>query len=108
MREDIPEWLGKPPRRGTDAWEAWLAKWRAYARAELKDTAADDPEFDFGLLTMEERWQCLGTPTEIKSNLLVPSAFVKTDCAHTVSVSAGPRLIVTVAIDKPLHEIIGP
>ena len=58
--------------------------------------------------TMEERWQCLGTPTEIKSNLLVPSAFVKTDCAHTVSVSSGPRLIVTVAIDKPLHEIIGP
>ena len=57
MREDIPEWLGKPPRRGTDAWEAWLAKWRAYARAELKDAAADDPEFDFGLLTMEERWQ---------------------------------------------------
>jgi hypothetical protein len=34
-----------------------LAKWRAYARAELKDAAADDPEFDFGLLTMEERWQ---------------------------------------------------
>jgi len=57
MREDIPEWLGKPPRRGTEAWDAWLAKWRAYARAELKDAAADDPEFDFGLLTMEERWQ---------------------------------------------------
>ena len=68
MREDLPEWLGKPPRRGTDEWEAWLAKWRAYARAELKDTAADDPEFDFGLLTMDERWQ-VGLAAEIRKHI---------------------------------------
>ena len=53
MRDDIPEWLGKPPLRGTDEWTAWLEKWRNYARAELRDSAADDPDFDFGLLTTE-------------------------------------------------------
>ncbi|MEI7651137.1 MAG: hypothetical protein WCJ96_03925 [Verrucomicrobiota bacterium] len=57
MREDLPDWLGKPPLRGTDEWEAWLAKWRKYARTELRDAAADDPDFDFGLLTAEERWR---------------------------------------------------
>ena len=57
MREDIPEWLGKPPLRGTDQWDAWLDKWRQYARTELRDDAADDPEFDFGLLSQEERWR---------------------------------------------------
>jgi len=57
MREDIPEWLGKPPRRGTEAWESWLEKWRAYARTELRDSAADDPDLDFGLLSMDERWR---------------------------------------------------
>ena len=57
MREDIPEWLGKPPLRGTDQWEAWLAKWRRYAKLELKDAAADDPDYDFGLRTPEERWR---------------------------------------------------
>jgi hypothetical protein len=57
MREDIPEWLGKPPVRGSIEWEAWLEKWRDYARRELKDSAADDPDFDFGLLSVEERWR---------------------------------------------------
>ena len=57
MREDIPEWLGKPPLRGPDQWEAWLTKWRRYAKVELRDAAADDPEYDFGLLTPEERWR---------------------------------------------------
>ena len=57
MREDLPEWLGKPPLRGTDEWKVWLAKWRRYAKAELRDTAADDPDYDYGLLTVEERWQ---------------------------------------------------
>ena len=57
MREDIPEWLGKPPLRGTDQWEVWLTKWRRYAKVELRDAAADDPEYDFGLLTPEERWR---------------------------------------------------
>lgn len=57
MRDDIPDWLGKPPVRGTEAWEGWLAQWRKYARHELKDEAADNPELDFGLLSVEERWQ---------------------------------------------------
>ncbi|MFZ9605519.1 MAG: hypothetical protein ACO3A9_07545, partial [Opitutales bacterium] len=57
MREDIPDWLGKPPLRGTDQWEVWLTKWRRYAKVELRDAAADDPEYDFGLLTPEERWR---------------------------------------------------
>ena len=57
MREDIPEWLGKPPRRGTAEWERWLAQWRRYAKEALRDEAADDPDYDFGLLTPEERWR---------------------------------------------------
>ena len=57
MREDLPDWLGKPPLRGTDEWKVWLAKWRRYAKAELRDSAADDPDYDYGLLTVEERWQ---------------------------------------------------
>ena len=47
------------PLRGTDEWTAWLEKWRNYARAELRDSAADDPDFDFGLLTTEERWRVI-------------------------------------------------
>jgi hypothetical protein len=54
-----------------------------------------------------ERWNYLGEPTNQCANLLTPSAFVKTDCAHAVILSAQPRLIVTVAIDKDLSEIIG-
>jgi hypothetical protein len=57
MREDLPDWLGKPPLRGTEQWDTWLSKWRQYARTELRDTAADDPDFDFGLLTVDERWR---------------------------------------------------
>ncbi len=57
MREDLPEWLGKPPLRGSDQWNVWLQKWREYARLVLKDSAADDPDLDFGLLSVEERWQ---------------------------------------------------
>ena len=49
--------LGKPPRRGTEAWEAWLSKWRQYAKRALRDAAADDPDYDYGLLTTEERWR---------------------------------------------------
>jgi len=51
------------------------------------------------------RWDYLGTPTIQTSNLLTPSAFVKTDCAHAVILSSVPRLIVTVALDKTLSEI---
>ena len=57
MREDIPEWLGKPPIRGSEKWASWLAQWRQYAKTQLKDAAADDPDYDFGLLSPEERWR---------------------------------------------------
>jgi hypothetical protein len=68
VREDIPEWLGKPPLRGTEKWDAWLAKWRQYARVELRDTAADDPDFDFGLLTVDERWR-VALQIEVRSHI---------------------------------------
>ena len=55
----------------------------------------------------DERWDYLGTPNTTKSNLLIPSAFVQTDCAHAVILSPEPRLIVTVALDKTIEEIIG-
>ena len=55
--------------------------------------------------TMKERWNYLGEPTMIASNILTPSAFVKTDCVHTVTCSAGPRLIVTVALNKSIEEL---
>ena len=56
--------------------------------------------------SMEQRWETLGTPDATKKNLLLPSAFVRTDCAHTVTVSPGPRLIITVALEKSIEEII--
>jgi hypothetical protein len=55
--------------------------------------------------TPDERWQFLGEPDARVTNLLTPSAFVKTECAHTIYTSPGPRLIVTVALDKTLEEI---
>lgn len=55
--------------------------------------------------SVEERWEFMGEPTLRKSGLLTSSAFVRTDCAHTASISGGPRLIVTVAIDKPIQEL---
>ena len=56
--------------------------------------------------TPNERWEFLGQPSEEVTNLLTPSAFVRTDCAHTIYTSGQPRLIVTVALDKTLEEIL--
>lgn len=56
--------------------------------------------------TVEERWNYLGEPTSIKSNLLVSGSFVNTFSAHALEISAGPRLIVSVAIDQYLEDII--
>jgi hypothetical protein len=56
--------------------------------------------------SMPERWEYLGKPTCVANNYLLPSAFVKTDCAHTVTCSPGPRLILAVAIDKTIQELI--
>ena len=52
-----------------------------------------------------DRWNYLGDPTVQVANLLTPSAFVRTDCAHGLILSPVPRLIVTVALDKSLSEI---
>ena len=56
----------------------------------------------------QSRWTWLGEPNISEGSILTPSAFVRTNCAHTVTVSPGPRIVVTVALDKELHEIIGP
>lgn len=55
--------------------------------------------------TPAERWSWLGEPTVAASPLLTTSALVKTDCVHALVISPGPRLIVTVAIDRDLEEI---
>lgn len=54
----------------------------------------------------QERWDYLGTPSLIAGNVYTPSAFIKTDCAHTVSCTPGPRLIVVVSLDKSIEEIL--
>lgn len=56
--------------------------------------------------TKEDKFKFLGKPTLIVKNALTPSAFVKTDCVHNVSLSPGPRLIVTVCFDKTIEEIL--
>jgi hypothetical protein len=55
--------------------------------------------------SMPERWDYLGEPTCVANNYLLPSAFVKTDCAHTVTCSPGPRLILAVSLNKTVEEI---
>ena len=56
--------------------------------------------------TKEDRLKLAGTPTCIAGNILTPSAFVKTDCVHTVNCSPVPRIIVTVPVDKSIEEIL--
>jgi len=56
--------------------------------------------------TKEERLQFVGQTNLVVENVLTPSAFIKTDCAHTVNVSPGPRLILSVALDKSIEEIL--
>jgi hypothetical protein len=56
--------------------------------------------------TKSERLAFLGAPTHCERNLLTPSAFVRTDCAHTANLSPGPRLIVTVSFNKTIDEIL--
>jgi hypothetical protein len=56
--------------------------------------------------TKEDRLKFVGSPEFEIKNLLEPSAFIKVDCAHTVNVSPGPRIIVTVALDKTIEELL--
>ena len=52
------------------------------------------------------RYAFLGAPDHVARNVYTPSAFVRTDCAHTVHFIPGPRLIVTVALDKTIEELL--
>jgi hypothetical protein len=52
------------------------------------------------------RYAFLGAPTCTARDIYTPSAFVRTDCAHTVHFIPGPRLIVTVALDKTIEELL--
>jgi len=54
--------------------------------------------------TVQERLEYLGPPDSIKHNLLTPSAFVNTFSAHALEISPGPRLIISVPIDKHIYE----
>lgn len=54
--------------------------------------------------SIEERLEYLGPPDSIKHNLLTPSAFVNTFSAHALEISPGPRLIISVPIDKHIYE----
>ena len=56
--------------------------------------------------TKDDRLNFLGDPTYVAGDILAPSAFVKTDCVHTVNLSPRPRLILTVALDKTIEELI--
>lgn len=55
--------------------------------------------------TIPDRINFLGTAPIIEANVASPSAFVKTDCVHSISLSPGPRLVVTVAFNKSVDEI---
>ena len=54
----------------------------------------------------KERWDYMGEPSDKKDKLLNPSAFVRTDCTHTVNVSPGPRLIISVAFAETFDDIV--
>jgi len=56
--------------------------------------------------TKADRLELAGTPTCIAGNILMPSAFVKVDCVHTVNCSPVPRIIVTVPLDKSIDELL--
>jgi hypothetical protein len=56
--------------------------------------------------TKEDRLKLAGTPSCIAGNILTPSAFVKTDCVHTVNCSPTPRVIVTIPLDKSIDELL--
>jgi len=56
--------------------------------------------------TKADRLKFVGEPSHIARNILVPSAFVKVDCTHTVNCSPVPRLIVTVPLDKTIEELL--
>jgi len=92
-------------------WWDWLSYGDTRLREAEYTTFLFDQERKFKCVnvpgdTKLERLEFLGEPTHRERNLLTPSAFVRTDCAHTANVSAGPRLIVTVPLDKTIEELL--
>lgn len=61
----------------------------------------------FGVIgdSVEDRYKILGQPSFIKNKLLTSGSFIKTDIAHAINISPGPRLIVSIEIDKSIEEI---
>lgn len=53
----------------------------------------------------EERWQYLGEPTYQIELPQQAGYFVRTNCIHTISVSPGSRLVVTVELDIDLDDV---
>jgi hypothetical protein len=56
--------------------------------------------------TIAEKMEYLGPATLTESNLLTPSAFVRTDYVHNIQLSPGPRLVITVGLNKTIEELI--
>lgn len=54
--------------------------------------------------TVPQRLDYLGAHSCIKHNLLTPSAFVNTSIAHALELSPGPRLIISVQINKDIQD----
>ena len=92
-------------------WWDWLSYGDARLQATEYTTYVFDQERKFVCVnvpgdTKPERLAFLGEPTHRQRDLLTPSAFVRTDCAHTANLTAGPRLIVTVSFNKTIDEIL--
>lgn len=56
--------------------------------------------------TNREQIAYLGPHDYSTSYAGIPSAFLRTDCIHTLKLSKGPRLLISVGFDKPLTEIV--
>jgi len=55
---------------------------------------------------IEDRWSYIGNSSFCDSNILTSSAFVKTNCLHTVNVSPGPRLVLSIPLDVDIENIV--
>jgi len=87
----------------------WWDKFYAIEHLELKEfTYLNGIKYkSYGVKgnTIDERWNFVGEPTFSVADILCPSAFVKTNCVHTVNVSKGPRLILTVQLDTKIEDL---
>lgn len=75
---------------------------------EQKFTTLDNAEYTSLAVPGEdpiERWHNLGSPKFTTDLMSETGYFVRTDCIHTVSVSPGPRLVITVELDMDMNMI---